>query len=204
MTDSRALHLEVTAAGFARPGRDAQAVFRAALTALSEPGRVMRLPAELETGLPVGPAALGLLLTLADGDTPLWLDDLAIAAASYLRFHIGAPITRQTEAARFALVADAPRCPPLAAFAAGSEEYPDRSATLILEVTRLAEGGNFVLRGPGIPDRRNLTIEGLPPGFHSAWVANHALFPRGVDILLTCGDRLAGLPRSVALEQSCM
>jgi alpha-D-ribose 1-methylphosphonate 5-triphosphate synthase subunit PhnH len=32
--------------------------------------------------------------------------------------------------------------------------------------------------------------------------ANRALFPRGVDIVLTCGRRLAALPRSVQLTRS--
>jgi alpha-D-ribose 1-methylphosphonate 5-triphosphate synthase subunit PhnH len=196
--------IDVRAAGFADAVGDAQLTFRAVLAALSEPGRVMTLPVALETGLPVGPAALGLLLALADGDTPLWLDGAASAAAAYLRFHTGAPIVRQAGAARFALVADARHCPPLDAFELGSEEYPDRSATLIIEVAHLAEGGAVVLSGPGIPERRGLTIDGLPRGFRAGWAANHALFPRGIDVLLTCGDRLAGLPRSIALEDACM
>jgi alpha-D-ribose 1-methylphosphonate 5-triphosphate synthase subunit PhnH len=196
--------IDVTAAGFADSVGDAQLTFRAVLTALSEPGRVMRLPVALETRLPVGPAALGLLLALADGDTPLWLDEAAAPAASYLRFHTGAPVLRHPGAARFALVADARHCPPLDAFELGSEEYPDRSATLIIEVSHLAEGGGLILSGPGIPERRGLAVDGLPHCFRAAWAANRALFPRGLDVLLTCGDRLAGLPRSVALEDACM
>jgi alpha-D-ribose 1-methylphosphonate 5-triphosphate synthase subunit PhnH len=194
----------VAAPGFAEPGRDAQAVFRAALTALSEPGRVVDLPVEIETGLPVGPAALALLLALADGDTPLWLDEMASAAAGFLRFHTGAPIVDDLRAARFALVADAPRCPPLDRFALGEEAYPDRSATLILEATRLAAPGPLGLRGPGIAERRSLAIEGLAQHFLAEWSANHALFPRGVDLFITSGSRFCGLPRSVRLEGSCM
>jgi alpha-D-ribose 1-methylphosphonate 5-triphosphate synthase subunit PhnH len=193
----------VTAPGFAEPGRDAQAVFRAALTALSEPGRMIDLPVELETGLPVGAAALALLLTLADADTPLWLDELASAAAGFLGLHTGAPIVADMRAARFALIADAPRCPPLDRFAPGEEDYPDRSATLIVEATRLASPGPLGLSGPGIADRRSLAVEGLAPRFLADWAANHALFPRGVDILVTCGNRLCGLPRSIRLEGSC-
>jgi alpha-D-ribose 1-methylphosphonate 5-triphosphate synthase subunit PhnH len=195
--------IAVTAAGFAEPGDDAQVAFRTVLTALSEPGRIMSLPLALPTGLPAGPAALGLLLTLADGDTPLWLDAAARPAAPYLQFHTGAPIVSHPAAAAFALVTDAESCPPLDAFDIGDEDYPDRSATLIIEVSHLAEGGSLILRGPGIADRRGLTVGGLPRGFGAGWAANHALFPRGIDVLLTCGDRLAGLPRSVILEDTC-
>jgi len=195
--------IAVTAAGFAEPGDDAQRAFRTVLTALSEPGRVMDLPAALPADLPVGPAALGLLLALADADTPLWLDAAARPAAPYLQFHTGAPVVTRPAAATFALVANAESCPPLDAFDSGDEDYPDRSATLIIEVSHLAEGGPLVLRGPGIADQRSLTVDGLPRGFRASWPANHALFPRGIDVLLTCGDRLVGLPRSVTLEDTC-
>jgi alpha-D-ribose 1-methylphosphonate 5-triphosphate synthase subunit PhnH len=194
----------VTAPGFAEPGGDSQAVFRAALTALSEPGRVIDLPAELDSGLPAGEAALALLLALADADTPLWLDPRAAAAAGFLAFHTGAPIVAAPEAARFALITDAASCPPLHRFATGEEEYPDRSATLIIEAAGLAEGGPLILAGPGIADRRRLSVAGMAPAFPVNWAANHALFPRGVDILLTCGRRLCGLPRSIRLEGRCM
>lgn len=196
--------MEVTAPGFAAPGEDAQLVFRTALTAMSEPGRVLQLPLALPADLPVGPAALALLLALADGDTPVWLDAGARPAAPYLRFHTGAPIVSRPDAATFALAMDAARCPSLAAFDGGSEDFPDRSATVIIEVSQLAEGGPLALRGPGIAGARSLLIDGLPRSFRAEWAINHARFPCGVDVLLTCGDRLAGLPRSIALEDTCM
>jgi alpha-D-ribose 1-methylphosphonate 5-triphosphate synthase subunit PhnH len=193
-----------TSPGFAAPGRDAQAVFRAALTALSEPGRVIDLPVALDTGVPVGSAALALLLALADGDTPLWLDLRASDAAGFFGFHTGAPVVAALQAARFALIAEAAGCPPLHRFALGEEEYPDRSATLVVEVTSLEEGGPLILSGPGIADRRQLSLGGLAPSFLADWAANHAAFPRGVDIFFTCGTRLCGLPRSIRLEGRCM
>src|SRR5215469_12549444 len=114
---SQAAALAATSPGFAAPGLDAQAVFRAALTALSEPGRVIDLPVVLDAGLPAGPAALALLLALADADTPLWLDRRAGATAGFLAFHTGAPIIAEPRAARFALIAHGASCPPLNHFA---------------------------------------------------------------------------------------
>ena len=203
-TMSQSAALTATSPGFAAPGRDAQAVFRAALTALSEPGRVIDLPVELDTGLPVGSAALAVLLALADGDTPLWLDPRASDAAGFFGFHTGAPVVGAPRAARFALIGDAAGCPPLDQFALGEEECPDRSATLIIEASKLAEGGPLILSGPGIADRRQLSLGGLAPSFLADWAANHALFPRGIDIFFTCGTRLCGLPRSILLEGRCM
>jgi alpha-D-ribose 1-methylphosphonate 5-triphosphate synthase subunit PhnH len=196
------------AAGLPDPIHDAQCIFRCALTALSEPGRVLELPVALEAtcrqlGGAVGPAALGLMLALADGDTPVWLDGRAAAVAAFLGFHTGAPAVERPMAARFALIADPNACPKLGAFDSGTVEYPDRSATLIIEVNQLASGGRIDFSGPGIPTRRFLAIDGLPADFVADWSLNHALFPCGVDILLTCGRQVLGLPRSTALEVSC-
>jgi alpha-D-ribose 1-methylphosphonate 5-triphosphate synthase subunit PhnH len=187
--------------GFADTVGAAQATFRAVLTALSEPGTVLALALDLEPPAPLGLAAAAVALSLLDGDTPLWCDPASRAAATSLRFHTGAPLVEAPERARFALIAEAALLPSLAAFDAGSDEYPDRSATLIIEVASLGDGTKLVLRGPGIPERRSLAVGGLPAGFRSEWQANHARFPRGVDVILTAGGRLAGLPRSTIIEE---
>jgi alpha-D-ribose 1-methylphosphonate 5-triphosphate synthase subunit PhnH len=188
--------------GFADPVGAAQATFRAVLTALSEPGKVLALALDLEPPAPLGLAAAAVALSLLDGDTPLWCDPASRAAAPSLRFHTGAPLVDAPERARFALIAEAALLPSLAAFDAGSDEYPDRSATLIIEVAALGDGTTLMLRGPGIPERRALAVGGLPAGFRSEWQANHARFPRGVDVILTAGGRLAGLPRSTVIEEA--
>ncbi|HZF78124.1 MAG TPA: phosphonate C-P lyase system protein PhnH [Acetobacteraceae bacterium] len=46
-----------------------------------------------------------------------------------------------------------------------------------------------------------LLVGGLPPGFVAAWGANRARFPRGIDVILCAGDRVAALPRTVRIEE---
>jgi alpha-D-ribose 1-methylphosphonate 5-triphosphate synthase subunit PhnH len=192
--------------GFADPVGAAQATFRAVLTALSEPGKLIELALAPDPAFappaPLGLAAAAIALSLLDGDTPLWCDPASRRAAPSLRFHTGAPLVEAPERARFALIAEATQLPSLAAFDAGSDEYPDRSATLIVEVASLSDAPTWLLRGPGIADRRALSVGGLPAGFAAEWRANHARFPRGVDVILTAGGRLAGLPRSTVIEES--
>jgi alpha-D-ribose 1-methylphosphonate 5-triphosphate synthase subunit PhnH len=90
--------------------------------------------------------------------------------------------------------------PPLGAFHTGSDEYPDRSTTVIIQLPALCGGEGWSLRGPGIEEIMAFSPAGLPPLFCS-WVQdNHALFPRGVDVIFTCGSSLAALPRSTRLE----
>lgn len=188
--------------GFAEPALDAQRCFRAMLEAMSRPGRVQRLDAiSLDPPAPLGRAAAAALLTLTDADTPVWLDAAAAPAADWLRFHAGCPLMPDPAEAAFALASGTP--PALSAFSAGTEEEPQDSATLLLQVTALEEGtGRWLLRGPGIETVHRLHVEGLPPDFAAQWAANHTRFPRGVDVLLCAGDSLVALPRSLRLEET--
>ncbi len=192
---------ETPSPGFADPVGASQATFRAVLTAMAEPGRIMTPDLALTPPPPLGPAAAAVALALLDGDTPVWCDPASRAAAPSLRFHTGAPLVDAPERARFALIADTAALPSLATFDAGTDEYPDRSATLIVAVARLGDGDTMVLRGPGIQERTRFAVAGLPAGFRAEWRANHARFPRGIDVILTAGDRLACLPRSVQIVE---
>jgi alpha-D-ribose 1-methylphosphonate 5-triphosphate synthase subunit PhnH len=193
----------VTAAGFADPVLQSQRVFRALLTAQSQPGRVVAVEG-VAGPQPLCPATVALLLTLADRDTPLWLDLDPLqgnAVSAYLRFHCGCPIVASSLDAVFTVLTRPALMPELTAFALGSDEYPDRSATLIVQVDALLENQGRCLTGPGIAGERRLRVEGLPGFFWSRWRSNHALFPRGVDVILTQADRLAALPRSVRVAE---
>ena len=59
-----------------------------------------------------------------------------------------------------------------------------------------------ILRGPGIEDSRRFNADPLPPGFWAQARANHAGFPRGVDILFAAPGQLTALPRSTRLESA--
>lgn len=183
------------APGFGDPVHDAQAIFRAVLDAMAHPGRLVELPARLAAPAPLGAAAGAVALALCDAEAPLWLDPGLAPCADYLRFHCGAPLA-PPDIAHFALIGDAHAMPPLDAFALGSDEYPDRSTTLIVEVARLQAGHGLTLSGPGIADTARLDVSGLPKRFWAERDLLAELFPRGLDVILTCGDHLAAVPRT--------
>lgn len=183
--------------GFADPVADAQATFRAVLDAMARPGRLHRVGATLRPPAPLGPAAAALLLTLADAETPLHLAPGFAAARDWIVFHTGAPLTDDPGRAAFA-VADA--VPAFAALSAGSDEAPEDSATVIVQVQALGEGTSYRLSGPGLRAPALLSVAGLPADFAALWAGNHGLYPRGVDLVLTCGPALVALPRSLAVE----
>ncbi len=189
------------APGLADPPHDAQRLFRSVLDAFSHPGRIVELrdaPAGPGT---LSPAAAAFLLTLADRETPLWLEAGLDKqeVRDFLRFHAGAPIVYAREAATFAVII-AGGGNPFAGFAIGTDTYPDRAATLVIEVPSLEGGPACTWRGPGIDGEARVAIDGLGTNFWPAWAANQALFPCGVDLVFTSGSQLVSLPRSVAVE----
>jgi alpha-D-ribose 1-methylphosphonate 5-triphosphate synthase subunit PhnH len=186
--------------GFADPVLDSQRAFRAVLEAMARPGRVVELDGPPGVPKPLAPAAAAVCLALVDLDTPLWLDAAAAGTAAYFRFHCGCPIAEAPDAAVFALLADGGRLPPLDRFSAGDAEFPDRSATLILQVAGLRAGEGRRLAGPGIDGSAGLAVDGIDEAFWAAWAENRLRFPLGFDAILAAGDRLAALPRTVRVE----
>lgn len=186
------------ARGFADPVHDAQRAFRTVMDALARPALVRRLESALAPPTPLTPELAAVALTLADADTPIWLDAPLAAdpdVSEFLCFHTGAAIVTSPDEATFALIADPGACPPFSDFAQGAPDYPDTSATLILALDRLFEGG-LAFEGSGIRGRAHLDATPLPPDWRARLLANHAGFPRGVDLVLTAPGSVAGLPRS--------
>ncbi len=188
--------------GFDDPVADAQASFRALLTVMSRPGRIVEIAAarQFQTVAGLSAAAAATALTLCDLDTPVWLDPTCAPAAEWLRFHCGSPIVADPHAARFAFAASIAALPPLQQFDLGSDEYPDRATTLVLEVGALNPGGALGLSGPGIESAEHRGIDGPDAAFWAARAELGVLFPRGLDLILTCGTHAAALPRTTRVE----
>lgn len=180
--------------GFRQAPVDAARAFRAAMTAMARPGDIRTITGATPPA-PLSVAAGTLILTLCDPDTGLALCGACDTAdvRDWITFHTGAPLVPPGEA-QFAVGRWADLIP-LDAFRIGTSEYPDRSATLIVEMEALEPTG-AVLRGPGIRDTAHLS---LPDA--GAMAGNAALFPLGLDFFLTCGDRVAALPRSTRIGE---
>jgi alpha-D-ribose 1-methylphosphonate 5-triphosphate synthase subunit PhnH len=186
------------------PAITSQAAFRAVMDAMSHPGEVQRLVTSIRPPAPLTPAAAAVACALMDFETPVWLDaSLAHVpeVLTWLRFETGAPVVSQPDQAAFAIVADAQALPAFTTFALGSHDYPDRSATLLVQVRHFGEGAPMRLSGPGLASPRSIRATPLPDDFIERLQGNRALFPRGVDILLVSDDAVAALPRSVHAER---
>lgn len=189
--------------GLADPSHDAQQLFREVLDAFSHPGRIVTLADAPHGPGTISPATAAYLLTLADRDTPLWLAPgfNTPEVRDYLRFHAGVPIVEDRAAATFAVLPH-DDADPFEGFALGTDTYPDRSATLVIEVPALGAGPVRTGRGPGIKGEAPFAIAGLDDWFWRQCATNHALFPCGVDLVFTSGSQLLALPRSISVEVS--
>lgn len=190
-------------AGFSSEAFGSQAVFRAVLQALSHPGRMVAVEHDAQTPAVGHAASAAVLLALLDSDCTLWLSPRLAAgdAGAWLRFHTGCTLVSEAAQARFVWVAQGDVVPPLDSLAPGSDIYPDQSATCVVDVLRATatpadSAGAWHLRGPGIQEVAALQVEGLPDDFEARWAANHAVFPRGVDLLLATAGHIVGLPRT--------
>lgn len=192
---------EALSGGFEKPVFESQSVFRMLMDGMAKPGTIRTVDLDVGQPEPLGGAAGAIALTLCDHETTVWLSaGLARSAVGgWIGFHTGAPMTREKAEARFAFVEAGATPASFGLFSLGTQEYPDRSTTLVIEVAALGKGPVITLTGPGIQSTRNIAVEGLPEVFMRLWADNRALFPRGVDVVLTAGKSLLCLPRTTRL-----
>ena len=186
------MQAHVLEGGFADLPVDASHAFRAVMTAMARPGEIAQVSGARPPA-PMSVAAGVVLLTLCDPETPIYLAPShdTPQVRDWITFHTGAPFV-EAGAAMFALGAWDDLS--LSDFPLGTAEYPDRSATLIVERPTLSNDG-AVLRGPGIKKDAALSL----PETH-AFQDNARLFPLGLDFIFTCGDRLVALPRTTRVS----
>lgn len=196
--------------GLADPAHDSQRLFRQILGAISEPGTLTTLALPAPPSDALGAALWGVVLTLCDLETRVWiaadLDSSALREA--LTFYTGARITDDPASADFALLTHE-SFDPQTPFAVGSDTYPDRGTTLLVAVERLENDTNgadeadhgWRLSGPGIAESRVLDI-GDGAGCRALMTrlaGNRASFPQGLDAIFGCGAQLAAIPRSTRI-----
>ncbi|MDB5606450.1 MAG: phosphonate lyase system protein PhnH [Bradyrhizobium sp.] len=189
-------------AGFADKVLSAQSTFRSVMDAMARPGSVQRIVAAAGTPAAMMRGTAAIALTLFDHDTPVWLDPLMAETsdvAKWLKFHTSAPVVGDSSICSFAVAGDASALPPLDRFSFGSNKYPDRSTTLILQIESLAQGPTFELRGPGIDGTAVLQASIQPTDLFGRLTINAALFPRGIDVVLVAEDTIVAIPRTARL-----
>lgn len=189
--------------GFESPVFQSQSVFKALMDGMARPGTLQALDRGVAPPSPMGAGAGAIALTLCDHDTPVYLAMPLVEAGvpGWLAFQTGALVTDDRTEAQFAFLDRSTLLPPLSTFAAGTQEYPDRSTTIVLEVPSFKGGQDYILTGPGIQDSTTISVSGLPAPFEGLWKENNAHYPRGVDLVLVAGLEMICLPRTVRIRK---
>ena len=201
MLDTNASH--GLGGGFNECVHEAQAGFRAIMAAMAAPGTIQAVPA-LTPPAPMNSGAGLVALTLCDPDTPVWLDaEMAASTAvcEWLSFHSGAPLVAEKNLSSFCFLSSPERIACIGTMQQGTQEYPDRSATVIVQVKGFADNPDWVLTGPGIRDEVSFRPLGLGNEYLTVWAENAAKFPRGVDIIFATDKALAALPRTTRITR---
>jgi alpha-D-ribose 1-methylphosphonate 5-triphosphate synthase subunit PhnH len=188
--------------GFADKVLSAQSTFRSVMDAMARPGTVQQVIASVGTPGPMMRGTAAIALTLFDHDTPIWLDarmSETSEVAKWLKFHSGAPVLEDPSVCHFALIGNGSALPDLSRFSFGTNEYPDRSTTLILQVDSLKHGSAFELSGPGIDGTALLRAMIEPVDLFERLANNETLFPRGIDVVLVSGEAIVAIPRTTRL-----
>ena len=184
---------------FTLPVQDAQHSFRRLLKAMSEPGVIVALQQLQHGWQPLNIASTSLLLTLADHETPVWLssalhNDLV---GQNLRFHTGAPLVELPQQAVFAVTDERISSEQLNVLSAGTVAAPETGVTLIVQLASLS--GGRMLRLAGIAEERMIAPQ-LPDCIIDELTERPHPFPLGIDLILTCGERLLAIPRTTHVE----
>lgn len=188
--------------GFADLTTQSQAAFHTIMNAMAHPGEIAAAPHPTAAPQPLGPVAAMVALTLCDYDTAIWLDGPQDGLADlrhFLSFHTGAHVTDDPAQADFAFIFDPKSLEDLSRFAQGTDEYPDRSTTLVIAVEAMTNAAGAMLEGPGIETARTFSAAPLPTAFWAKARANNGLYPRGVDMIFVSDTSLACLPRSTRI-----
>ena len=196
--------------GFSNPTFCSQAVFRQSLVALSLPGQPQALDLSLSNPSMQVPqnaheAAAALLLALLDQDCKVWLSAgfASSDAAAWLRFHTGCTLVTDASQADFVWVADAHELPAFENLAQGNAQYPEQSATCVVQVLDFDSTPSqdaWTLSGPGVNGTKYLKLVGLPDNFVSERRNSQVHAPCGVDFFFTHKHNMIGLPRSTQVK----
>lgn len=187
------MEAETLSGGFTDPAIQSAHAFRSVMEAMARPGSIQEISGATPPA-PLSNAAGAVLLTLCDTETPVYLaGELDCQAVrKWLAFHTGASFAGPSNC-MFA-VGRWEDLMPLSEYPVGTSQYPDRSATLVVECAELS-GDGAKLEGPGIRSSATLALPEI-----EAFQHNNALFPLGLDFILTSGSQLAALPRSTKVS----
>jgi len=186
---------------------DAQIHFRIILNAMAHPGTIYSFQ-QIELTPPnntnIASVCIGFALMNADVSFAVHKENEG-ELTQYLALNTGASIaTLEQTDFLFTTGNTNPTC--ITSLKTGSLSYPENSATIIIDVLKLASTPTennlaIELSGPGIENSTTLYVTGLSSTLLAAIQEQNTEFPLGLDIMLTDNhNQLACIPRSSTIS----
>ena len=185
---------------FEHPSHDSQYVFRQTLKSMAEPGSIITINSKIVSPPPLSIATAAICLSLLDFETYLWIEPSLATddVKQYLKFHTGLKFAEQPDQANFCILGT--QIPDLSLFNTGTDDYPENGATLIIQADDIASHAQLQLEGPGIETYRHLSISYIKKRFWLDRDSLQSLFPRGLDLIFTCHNTMASIPRTTRIN----
>lgn len=191
-----------------------QKTFRGILDSMARPGKINRMdpfPVS-ERGIDGQDTRylLGLGYTLLDVEVGFHIpgrDQFPAGLETDLAFHTGSSCCPLADA-DFVFLTGSADPELLSQMKCGTLEFPDNGATAVMQVDYLSEDGppetylvmELNLKGPGVSGEKVLYAGGLTEDHVRVLRTVNVEFPLGIDLILTCGERFACIPRSIELN----
>ena len=203
-------HIEqnLTAQGMNIPGlkdpvHSSVEIFRLLTNVMSKPGSVEKLPDICGHPENLSQATAAVLLSLADMDTSLYLArelDHPISRG-FLTLHTGVKMLEAATNADFVLATQETDIAQYQDLPVGDPQYPDQSATLILQVNEIQGSKKISLSGPGIKDKKTIMFPDLTGNFFAWREMKNSRYPCGIDVIFASSSELMAIPRTTKLEE---
>ncbi|MEM5529357.1 phosphonate C-P lyase system protein PhnH [Gammaproteobacteria bacterium AS21] len=205
-------HNVTIAAGLTNPINAGQVIFRRTLKAMSEPGTIVDIEHNHGAG-DLSPAMYALALSLLDQQTTLYLSAALKneEVCKNLQFHTDVQLVNDPQSAMFA-IANADQITEFCYFNKGTDESPEMSCSLVLQVESLtntaaqAQGSDnehstlLKLEGPGIESVKYIAIAKLSTQLLEYLTERPDAFPRGLDFYFVSDKQLVCLPRTTKVS----
>ena len=206
------IHNVAIAAGLPEPINTSQVIFRRTLKAMSEPGTIVDI--EQSHGVAnLSPAMYALALSLLDQQTTLYLSAALKneSVCKNLQFHTDVPLVNDPQSAMF-VIANADEITELSYFNKGTDESPEMSCSLVLQVEYLTnttaqfmntdnENSTLLkLEGPGIQAEKYIRIAKLSTPLLDYLTQRPDAFPKGLDFYFVSNKQLLCLPRTTKVS----
>ena len=134
-----------------------------------------------------------------EATAPGWLRETGLALDGRGFIEVEATLRARDQQAVFAVANDGISAEQLNVLSAGTVTAPETGVTLIVQLASLSGGRMLRLTGAGIAEERMIAPQ-LPDCIIDELTERPHPFPLGIDLILTCGERLLAIPRTTHVE----